>query len=206
MKQYNIMYYIIGCFLLFFILSISYTSEFMNVFDAAVSGFVQSFRNDTLTKWFRFMSYIGSVDVYFPFACMLASYFLIRKRFLAGLLVFVSLYGSRYLNRALKLWYERPRPDINTLVTATGYSFPSGHAMNAAAFLGFVAYLAITEHRLVLWQKIGLIVFASCLIFSIAVSRIYLGVHYPSDILAGLAAGCSWMLMCVILHRYFRSN
>ncbi|WP_028400717.1 phosphatase PAP2 family protein [Ectobacillus panaciterrae] len=204
MKQ-NIVYYICVCFLLFFVLSVSYTSDFINAFDTAVSEFVQSFRNETLTKWFSFISYVGSIDVYFPFVCILASYFLIRKRFLASLLVVVSLYGSRYLNDALKLWYERPRPDINTLVTATGYSFPSGHAMSAAAFLGFVAYLAITEHRLLLWQKIGLIVFATLLIFSIAISRVYLGVHYPSDILAGCAAGGGWMLLCVLFHQRFRS-
>ncbi len=101
----------------------------------------------------------------------------------------INYYGSRYLNSMLKLWYERPRPDVSQLVTATGYSFPSGHTMNATAFLGFIAYVTITEHRIALHKKV-LIIFTACfVIFSISVSRIYLGVHYPSDILAGWAAG-----------------
>lgn len=89
----------------------------------------------------------------------------------------------------LKLWYERARPDVTQLVTATGYSFPSGHTMNATAFLGFIAYVTITEDRISLHKKLLIIFIASFVVLSISVSRIYLGVHYPSDILAGWAAG-----------------
>ncbi|MFX3623202.1 MAG: phosphatase PAP2 family protein [Ectobacillus sp.] len=203
MKQYKLVILMFACFLLFWSLSVLYSTSAVSTLDFAVSEYVQSFRNEALTNWFKAASYIGSIHMYLPLVYIFALYFLIRKQFWAAILLFISLYGSRYLNKALKLWYERPRPDINSLVTATGYSFPSGHAMNAVAFVGFVAYLAITEHRLKLWQKLILIIFASVLIFSIAISRVYLGVHYLSDILAGFAAGGSWLLLCILLHKRF---
>ncbi len=103
----------------------------------------------------------------------------------------------------LKLWYERARPDVTRLVTATGYSFPSGHTMNATAFLGFIAYVTITEERISLHKKLLIILIASFVVLSISVSRIYLGVHFPSDILAGWATGGSWLVLCVIFHKAF---
>jgi membrane-associated phospholipid phosphatase len=195
--------WLLVCLLLFIILSLTYERSSVYQVDLAISNFIQSFRNERLTSWFEAMSYIGSKKIYFPSLFLLAVYLLVRKRWLASLLLIVSLMGSRFLNYGLKIWYERPRPDINLLVTASGYSFPSGHAMNATAYLGFIAYLTITEHRLTLWQKVLLIIVTGFLILSIMISRVYLGVHYPSDILAGCAAGGSWLILCIFLHSRF---
>ncbi|MFD3450023.1 phosphatase PAP2 family protein [Microbacteriaceae bacterium 4G12] len=159
-----------------------------------------------MTNWFIFLSYIGSIKIYVLISLLLAGYFLIRRRFWISALLVVMLQGSHYINAILKIWYERQRPDIKTLVTATGYSFPSGHAMNAMSFLSFIAYVTITEHRLTLWQKIIVIFFTIFLILFIGISRIYLGVHYPSDVVAGFAAGGSWVVLCILFHRYFRTT
>lgn len=204
MKRYRHLYTLLFVLLICFIeLSFSYQTPFIDQFDNAVSNYIQSFRNEYLTSYFIWMSYIGSKKVYFPVLFILLMYFLIRRRYMTAILLMINFYGSRYMNYMLKLWYERPRPDISQLVTATGYSFPSGHSMNAVAFLGFIAYITITEHRLQLHQKI-LLIFISCfLIFSISISRIYLGVHYPSDILAGWAAGGSWLVLCIMFHQTF---
>lgn len=198
--------YVVGCWLIFYFFSITYNMSVMVRFDAAVSRFVQSFRNPALSDWFLFMTTFGSMRVYIPLSILLLVYLVIHKRFLSALLTVVSLYGADYMNYLLKSWYERPRPDVQTLITAAGYSFPSGHAMNATAFLGFVSYLAITEYRLTLRLKIILIVISSFIIFSIGLSRVYLGVHYPTDVLAGMIAGCGWLLLCTLFHSMMRRD
>ena len=204
MKRYRHLC-MLGCTLLvcFVVLSLSYHTACVERFDDVIAAFVQSFRNDYLTSYFVWMSYIGSKKIYFPLLIILVMYFLVRKKLLSALLLMINYYGSRYLNHMLKLWYERPRPDVSQLITVTGYSFPSGHTMNATAFLGFIAYLTITEHRIPLHKKVLIIVITCFLIFSISVSRVYLGVHYPSDILAGWAAGGSWLVLCILFHRTF---
>lgn len=204
MKGYRHLYMLLIVLLVcFVVLSFSYETSCIDQFDHVISHYIQSFRNEYFTAYFVWMSYIGSKKVYFPVMFILFMYFLIRRRYMTAILLMINFYGSRYLNYILKVWYERPRPDISQLVTATGYSFPSGHAMNAVAFLGFIAYITITEHRLQLYQKLLLIVIACFLIFSISISRIYLGVHYPSDILAGWAAGGSWLILCIMFHQTF---
>ncbi|PEY37192.1 phosphoesterase [Bacillus cereus] len=202
-KRYRHVYLLSTLLICFVGLSLSYHTTCVERFDDVISGFIQSFRNDYLTAYFTWMSYIGSKKIYFPLLIIVVMYFLIRKKLLGALFLIINYYGSRYLNSLLKLWYERPRPDVSQLVTATGYSFPSGHTMNATAFLGFIAYVTITEHRITLHRKL-LIIFITCfVIFSISVSRVYLGVHYPSDILAGWAAGGSWLILCIMFHQAF---
>ena len=203
-KQYRHLYMLGGTLLVCFILlATTYHTSYIETFDDVVSNYIQSFRHPYLTAYFIWMSYIGSKKVYFPLLLIGVMYLFIRKQFMSALLLAVNLYGSRYINSMLKLWYERTRPDVSPLITVTGYSFPSGHAMNAVAFLGFIAYMTITEHRITLHKKVLIIVTASFVIFSISLSRIYLGVHYPSDIVAGWAAGGSWLVLCIIFHQVF---
>ncbi|OUA09756.1 phosphoesterase [Bacillus thuringiensis serovar finitimus] len=203
-KRYRHLYLLSFTLLIcFVVLSLSYHTACIEKFDNIVAHFIQSFRNDYLTAYFTWVSFIGSKRIYFPLLIILVMYFLVRKKLLSALLLTINYYGSRYLNSMLKLWYERARPDVTQLVTATGYSFPSGHTMNATAFLGFIAYVTITEERITLHKKLLIIFIASFVVLSISVSRIYLGVHYPSDILAGWAAGSSWLVLCVIFHKAF---
>jgi membrane-associated phospholipid phosphatase len=97
----------------------------------------------------------------------------------------------------LKNFISRPRPLINRIIYADFYSFPSGHAMSAIVFYGFISYLSIILIKKI-WQKTLMIFFCVCMIFAIGISRIYLGVHYPSDILAGYLAGMTWLMFCLI--------
>ncbi|MDG4656387.1 phosphatase PAP2 family protein [Ectobacillus antri] len=201
MNKLSIIIILIVCLTLFILLSLSYAK--MGTFDAVISSYIQHFRTRLGIYFFQCMTYVGSIRMYVPLLCIVSVYFAMRKKFLNIYLLLLNLWGSRYLNQLLKLWYQRPRPDIHTLTTATGYSFPSGHAMNAAAFLGFIAYLIITEHQLRLWQKMILLMFTTLMILSISISRVYLGVHYPTDIIAGSAAGIAWLLLCVLFHQRF---
>ena len=107
-----------------------------------------------------------------------------------------TMAGGAVLNALLKLYYHRARPD-SPLVLAHGYSFPSGHSMTAMAFYGtlaYVIYFSAEGHRIV-----RIIAVAACALMVIAIgaSRIYLGVHYFSDVVAGYAAGLCWASVCI---------
>ena len=98
---------------------------------------------------------------------------------------------SSIVNLMLKRWINRQRPLGEHMVDVYTLSFPSGHAMSAMAFYSFLVYLIWRYvHRL--WLKLGLTLLCALLIIGIGVSRIYLGVHYPSDIVAGYLGGLFW--------------
>ncbi|NSL50649.1 phosphatase PAP2 family protein [Calidifontibacillus erzurumensis] len=181
-------------------ISIRIGTKELERFDSAVTTFIQLFQSDPMTKWMVFFSTIGSYKVqYVIFFALAAFYFFVRKNKFYMLLLFVNLFGVRLLNRMLKVLFERPRPDIEKLVDVSGLSFPSGHAMNSLGFYGFIAYIIYQELReRTFFAWIVPVVF-SVIIFIIGLSRIYLGVHYPSDVLAGFLAGGAWILVCLLL-------
>jgi undecaprenyl-diphosphatase len=114
----------------------------------------------------------------------------------AALLVLVSIGGGMLLSSGLKELFDRPRPDLvphGTLVYTA--SFPSGHAtLSAVAYLTLGALLARVQPRFVL--KLYLLGLAILLTITVGVSRVYLGVHWPTDVLAGWALGAAWALFC----------
>jgi undecaprenyl-diphosphatase len=110
-------------------------------------------------------------------------------------LVLVSFGGALLLSNLLKLLFARPRPNVfPPLMTETSYSFPSGHTMSAVAVYGLLALL--------LWQrgKRGRAALAGWWVLLVAISRVYLGVHYPSDVLASLALGGIWLIIVWFTH------
>ncbi len=106
--------------------------------------------------------------------------------------------GGAVLNLLLKHLFQRARPELFRVVEESGYSFPSGHAMVSMCFYGMAAFLIM---RLVpSWRgRLTVMTLAVLLIVAIGISRIYLGVHYPSDVVAGYAAGSTWLALCVSL-------
>ncbi|HWQ61496.1 MAG TPA: phosphatase PAP2 family protein, partial [Negativicutes bacterium] len=110
----------------------------------------------------------------------------------------VCLGGAALLNFLLKHLFERARPDMFTVISVTGYSFPSGHAMVSLCFYGMVAYL-LCRHLPRLAPQLLVYGLTAALVTAVGFSRIYLGVHYPSDVLGGYIAGGTWLLFCVSL-------
>src|SRR5918993_1392134 len=124
------------------------------------------------------------------------SLWLTQHRYSAALLL-VSTAGGLVLNSILKAGFDRPRPQIFTWGThALTSSFPSGHAMSAAVVYGTIAYLAARLQRR-LWARALTLFVALLLILLIAASRLFLGVHYPSDVFAGLLVGLAWAGFCM---------
>ena len=101
-------------------------------------------------------------------------------------------------NMILKRFINRARPGIEHLVSVETLSYPSGHAMSAMAFYGFLIYLC-TKFRITKFLKIGIILVLAFIILSIGISRIYLGVHFPSDIAGGYIAGLIWVIFCILI-------
>lgn len=96
--------------------------------------------------------------------------------------------GSAVVNPLLKLLFGRPRPSIHRIITETGYSYPSGHAIGATLFYGLLIILvSLYTHKWFL--RFVTILFAGTAIVLVMLSRVYLGVHYPSDVLAGFLMG-----------------
>lgn len=113
-----------------------------------------------------------------------------------GLSIFANLVVITGLNQLLKRILQRPRPTEFRIVEETGYSFPSGHSMVSMAFYGYLIYLIYkyVKNKYIKWS---LIVLLSCLIVGIGTSRIYLGVHYTSDVLGGFLISASYLVIYI---------
>ena len=110
-----------------------------------------------------------------------------------GLSIFSNIVIITILNQLLKRILRRPRPTEFRIVEETGYSFPSGHSMVSMAFYGYLIYLIYR------YIKLSLIVLLSILICLIGISRIYLGVHYTSDVLGGFLLSISYLVVYISL-------
>jgi len=122
--------------------------------------------------------------------------FILIKNKKIGLSIFSNLVIITVLNQLLKRILQRPRPAEFRIIEETGYSFPSGHSMVSMAFYGYLIYLIYkyVKNKYVKW---GEIVLLSILICSIGVSRIYLGVHYTSDVLGGFLVSISYLVLFI---------
>ena len=115
-----------------------------------------------------------------------------------GLLIGINLVTITILNQIFKFILQRPRPTENRIINENGYSFPSGHSMISMAFYGFLIYLIYkyVKNKKIKYISITLI---SVLIIFIGISRIYLGVHYTSDVLAGFLFSISYLIIYVLI-------
>lgn len=121
-------------------------------------------------------------------------FLLIIKNKKISLSILLNLGISAFLNILLKNIIQRPRPDEFRLISETGYSFPSGHSMVSMAYYGYLIYLIfkfVKNKKL----KTFLITILCILILSIGISRIYLGVHYTSDVIAGFVLSISYLII-----------
>lgn len=121
----------------------------------------------------------------------------LRRNFHAIVMFLVASLGGIGLNVLLKAVLQRPRPLIDASLDAYGWSLPSGHAMSAAIFYGFITYLVLRSRRK-LQTKVLLGIPLISFVLLIGISRIYLQAHYFSDVLAGYAAGCAWLMSCIL--------
>ena len=132
--------------------------------------------------------------------CVLGTLLLLRQRQRALCLGWVLAFvGNAVLNRTLKSIFERTRPvHDNALAFADGWSFPSGHASGSVVAYGMLAYVLV---RLLparfAWAHLPVVALAAALAFTVGSSRVFLQVHFASDVLAGFASGSAWLAVCI---------
>ncbi|AOH56253.1 phosphoesterase PA-phosphatase [Peribacillus muralis] len=166
-------------------------------FDSEVISVVQGWESPILTGIMKFFTYIGSTGSIIILSLFILIFlYKVLKHRLELVLFIAVMAGSPLLNAVVKLCFQRTRPDLHRLIEIGGYSFPSGHAMNAMSLYGILTFL-LWRHIKVKWGRMLLIVMSTLMILTIGISRIYLGVHYPSDIIAGYLAGGFWIAMSI---------
>lgn len=163
--------------------------------DAWILRTVTAWRSPTMDAFFRGVTYLGDARVVVGLGAFAAG-LLWRRQRLSSAFVVSAVGGGALLNRLLKHWVARPRPTLAMPVdVAHGYSFPSGHSTGSMLlWLSLCWVLWRAESQSPPWRLLLLGVGAA-LVLMVGWSRIYLGVHYPSDVLAGWALAISWILM-----------
>lgn len=171
-------------------------------FDTFIISVVQSQISPLLTGIMKVLTFLGSVKWIGTVVLISALWLFIKKKWSLGWFILLSSGMGSVFNIILKNIFKRQRPDIHRLISETGYSFPSGHSMGSFIFYGALLYMIIHYTRNKRRQTLAGIIIA-LLIFFIGLSRIYLGVHYPSDIIGGYTAGGAWLIICVMIYRYY---
>ena len=177
-------------------------------FDLRVRAAVHALASPRLTQILILTSSLGGPIVLTPLSAALAAIFAWRRWWRGAILLLVAVAGAGVLDTALKSAFKRPRPaPFFDYALPSSFSFPSGHALLAFCF--FTATAALLAPRLRSPVLRGLVwAVAALTIAAIGFSRIYLGVHYPSDVLAGYAAGLLWSSVIIagdrMAHAYAR--
>ena len=180
------------CALLFVLLAFLVGSGSTLAFDTAIRNNLHAWANNALTETAQALSFVGSAIVWVPaLAIAIAALWIGGDRRRAfGLAIVMA--GATLLDNGLKLAFHRVRPEVFFGRLPDTYSFPSGHALFNFCFYGALAMILARRLRrpalqIALWSG------AVLLVLSIGMSRIYLGVHYPSDVLAGFLAAGAWL-------------
>ena len=205
---YMIVTLAISAMMLIFFTEMAWKTMFRQQMEAVDNLFiwlVRYFAKPSLDRVMIVLSDLGS-GYLFGAVVMLALLTLgFYRRWLEAAGLFICLNGALVLNVLLKHLFERGRPELFRVVEASGYSFPSGHAMVSLCFYGLLAFLA--ARRLSCWRwRIAVAAAAVLLVGAIGVSRVYLGVHYPTDVAAGYMAGGMWLAFCISLLMWRESN
>ena len=186
-------YWIISILLfLFFLLMIGVLLKKQIFFDDDIYNGIFSLRNTYMDAFMKEITQLGNP---IPILCITVILLLLipnEERNILG----ISVVGTVLINQGLKRIVRRARPEHLRLIKQGGFSFPSGHAMISIAIYGFLIYYVYKKIKNK-YLKISLIILLSLIIIGIGMSRIYLGVHYPSDIVSGYLLALSILLLVI---------
>src|SRR5688572_29283480 len=168
-------------------------------FDVAVLRFMEARKTEFLDRVAIEITFLGTGVIVLMIVAISGMFLWLTKHKHSALLLMVSTAGGILLNGLLKAGFDRPRPQVFEWGQHTvSSSFPSGHAMSAATVYMTVAYLAARLQRRHFSRVLTLIA-AVIVVVLIAISRLYLGVHYPSDVAAGVLIGIGWAAFCMAM-------
>lgn len=194
MKKFNI-FIVVLCLILFSVICYSVLSYDNLVIDTKVYSFIiNNIMNDGLTPILKAITELGGV-AFTVLAGVLIFMFCKKNRWF----ITIDLIGVTLVNQVIKHIIRRPRPNVLRLVEESGYSFPSGHSMVSMAFYGIIIYLVYknVSNKYLKWI---LIILLSLLILSIGFSRIYVGVHYFTDVAGGFLLGLAYLIIYINIY------
>ncbi|HEY7023095.1 MAG TPA: phosphatase PAP2 family protein [Ktedonobacterales bacterium] len=178
--------------------------------DLALLNETHTYASPAATTFMQGITMLGSAQGLTIVVLVAAIILFLRRAWVEALGLVAAFAGAGLLDAALKLWFHRDRPSVEwALARESTFSFPSGHATLSLVVYGMLLYLILRLSHLRLLDVTATLI-ALPLIVVIGVSRVYLGVHYPSDILAGYLAGTIWLLAVIVsleaLHRLFPTH
>jgi undecaprenyl-diphosphatase len=181
---------------LFLLLGFTLQEPFVNVFDQGVTDVLRGLHNEPLHAAARVFDLLGSSVGFAVVTLLIAGFLLIARHGYETMLILSASAGAWLLNTAAKQFFARPRPELEALVTADGFSYPSGNATIAAALFGTAAVIFAREARS-FWAKGIIVVVTVFLVLAVGLFRIYAGVHYPTDIIGGYLLGASYLAVLI---------
>lgn len=194
MKKFSI-FVVVLCLILFSVICYGVLSYDSLVIDTKVYSFIiNNIMNDGLTLILKAITELGGV-AFTVLAGVLIFMFCKKNRWF----ITIDLVGVTLVNQVIKHIIRRPRPNVLRLVEESGYSFPSGHSMVSMAFYGIIIYLVYknVSNKYLKWI---LIILLSLLILSIGFSRIYVGVHYFTDVAGGFLLGLAYLIIYINIY------
>jgi membrane protein DedA with SNARE-associated domain/membrane-associated phospholipid phosphatase len=166
---------------------------------------VLHFRTPVVTKIMTVFTRVAGTVVITAGSFVIMIYFLFKKRFDYLIAYISAILGGSILVLLLKVAIHRRRPAETSLIAVGGWSFPSGHAMMSVIFYGMLLYFTVRHMRS--WElRVFMVMAAAFVVFLLGLSRIYLEVHYLSDVLAGYAGGLFWLTVCITALEVYRKK
>lgn len=169
-------------------------------FDEAILLWINQFASPTLDGVMLMFTHLGNPSVVIPLTCVGFSWLWWCRQRTIAIVFAINCVGGAVLSTGLKLFFGKSRPTLwPQIITETTYSFPSGHALGSMVLYGFSAYLLARR-----FPRQNQLIYAGAvlLIGGIGLSRLYLGVHWPTDVLAGYGIGFLWISGCIALLRF----
>lgn len=170
----------------------------IKLFDTVIMDFVSEAKTPFLMRFFSLVTHLGSEFFIVAAFLILAVLLIVRRRKRAATVALLSLAGSVFFVFFLKEFFGRPRP-FGCLAPDDCLAFPSGHATLSFYFYGLLAYLVFRFLPISLRVFLIISFFIGILILLIVLSRLFLGFHYPSDLLGGFFLGGTWLLLAIFL-------
>lgn len=174
-------------------------SEQTIILDDTITKHIYSFRSPTTTQLNKFISLLGYEFAIIITLTLITALIIKNKKIYAFSTAIIFIFNGIF-NLLLKSAFQRPRPTDNPLVTEQFYSFPSGHSMTAFVTYTLVCYFT---YRFIHnpWLKYTIISTSILIILLVGISRVYLGVHYPSDVIAAYIASFWWLINILFIRR-----
>ncbi|MGI9862180.1 phosphatase PAP2 family protein [Moorella naiadis] len=180
--------------LIFLLLTAAIKQPVIQHLDEQVLKWLMVYRNPAATIFFQGITFFGTSLFFFPATTIVVIILVMDRDWRGCAALLLTMNGAWALMEGLKAFYQRPRPTLGPLEQVPGFSFPSGHALMGTVFFGLLALMLLKK----IFPRRQPLVIRGTVVFLLllGLSRLYLGVHYPTDILAGYAAGVAVLALC----------